>query len=84
MSILSAPYFHNEESAIAHLEGIVWANGIVCPKCGTVDNSGKLQGKTARAGLRKCYSCRKQFTVKVGTCLSPATFRCTSGFRLLT
>ena len=67
MSILSKPYFHNEAAAIAHLEGIIWANGIVCPKCGTVDRSGKLEGKTARAGLRKCYSCRKQFTVKVGT-----------------
>lgn len=67
MSFLSKPYFHNEAAAIAHLEGIIWANGIVCPKCGTVDRSGKLEGKTARPGLRKCYSCRKQFTVKVGT-----------------
>lgn len=67
MSILSKEYFHNEEAAIAHLESIVWADGVVCPKCGVIDNSGKLQGKTARAGLRKCYSCRKQFTVKVGT-----------------
>jgi transposase-like protein len=34
---------------------------------GVIDKSGKLQGKTARPGLRKCYACRKQFTVKVGT-----------------
>lgn len=67
MSILSKPYFHNEEAAVKHLESIVWANGIVCPKCGTIDGSGELKGKTARPGLRKCYSCRKQFTVKVGT-----------------
>jgi transposase-like protein len=67
MSILSAAYFHNEEAAVKHLENIVWANGIVCPKCGVVDNSGELKGKTARVGLRKCYACRKQFTVKVGT-----------------
>lgn len=67
MSILSAPYFHNEAAAVKHLESIVWADGICCPKCGVVDNSGELKGKTARAGLRKCYACRKQFTVKVGT-----------------
>lgn len=67
MSILSAPYFHNEKAAIKHLESIVWADGIVCPKCGTVDNSGELKGKSTRPGLRKCYACRKQFTVKVGT-----------------
>lgn len=67
MSILSATYFHNEEAAIKHLEGIVWADGVVCPKCGVVDNSAALKGKSTRPGLRKCYSCRKQFTVKVGT-----------------
>lgn len=67
MSILSAPYFHDETAAVAHLESILWADGIVCPKCGTIDKSGQLKGKTARPGLRKCYSCRKQFTVKVGT-----------------
>ena len=67
MSVLSKPYFHDEQSAIDHLESILWADGVVCPKCGTVDRSGKLQGKTARPGLRKCYACRKQFTVKVGT-----------------
>lgn len=67
MSILSAPYFHDETAAIKHLESIVWADGIVCPKCGVVDNSGELKGKSTRPGLRKCYACRKQFTVKVGT-----------------
>jgi transposase-like protein len=67
MSILSKPYFHNEEAAYAHLESIVWANGITCPKCGVADRSGKLNGTGLRIGLRKCYACRKQFTVKVGT-----------------
>lgn len=67
MSILSAPYFNDEVAAIKHLESIVWVDGIVCPKCGVVDNSNTLKGKSTRPGLRKCYSCRKQFTVKVGT-----------------
>lgn len=67
MSILSKAYFHNEAAAYEHLESIIWARGVVCPKCGVIDRSGKLKGKTARAGLRKCYACRKQFTVTVGT-----------------
>jgi transposase-like protein len=66
-SILSAPQFHNEEAAYAWVEARVWANGRVCPHCGTVDNSGKLQGKSTRIGTYKCYACRKPFTVKVGT-----------------
>lgn len=65
MSVLSAPYFHDE--AIAHLESIVWANGINCPKCGVIDEHYKIAGKSARPGLRCCKACRKQFTVKVGT-----------------
>ena len=47
MSILSAPYFHNEDAAIAHLESIVWANGINCPKCGVIDEHYKIAGKTS-------------------------------------
>jgi transposase-like protein len=66
-SILSAPQFHNEDAAYEWVEARVWANGRVCPHCGTVDNSGKLQGKSTRVGTYKCYSCRKPFTVKVGT-----------------
>lgn len=67
MSKLSSPEFHDEEAAIAHLESIVWADGAVCPHCGSVERLGRLKGKTARPGLWKCYNCRKQFTVKVGT-----------------
>ena len=67
MSILSKEYFHNEEAAIKHLESIIWADGVVCPKCGGVDKYYELKGKKCRAGLKKCGHCRKQFTVKVGT-----------------
>jgi transposase-like protein len=28
---------------------------------------GRLKGKTTRAGLHKCYACRKPFTVRIGT-----------------
>lgn len=67
MSILSAPHFHDEEAAYAFVEARIWANGRVCPKCGTVGESGPLKGKSTRIGVYKCYACRKPFTVKVGT-----------------
>lgn len=66
-SILSAPHFHNEEAAYAHIEARIWPNGPVCPKCGEIDRAGKLQGASTRIGTWKCYGCRKPFTVKVGT-----------------
>jgi len=67
VSVLSAPYFHDEKAAFAKLESIVWANGPVCPHCGGVERIGKLEGSATRIGVHKCYQCRKQFTVKVGT-----------------
>jgi transposase-like protein len=74
MSILSKKFFHDEKAAFAHLESILWADGVVCPHCGSVDRAGKLNGVkrkdgTVRHGLWKCYekACRKQFTVRVGT-----------------
>jgi transposase-like protein len=68
-SVLSAPHFHNEEAAYEYVEAHLWANGPTCPHCGNADAQriGRLQGKTTRAGLRKCYECRKPFTVKIGT-----------------
>lgn len=67
MSILSKPYFHDEEAAFAKLESIVWVNGPICPHCGAVDRISVIKGKSARIGLKFCGHCRKQFTVKVGT-----------------
>ncbi len=67
MSILSKPHFHNEQAAYEFVEARVWPNGRICPHCGSVDNSGKLKGKSTRIGVYKCYDCRKPFTVKVGT-----------------
>jgi transposase-like protein len=68
-SVLNFPHFHDETAAYAYVESILWADGPVCPHCGNCDAAkiGKLNGKTTRAGLRKCYECRKPFTVKVGT-----------------
>lgn len=70
MSVLSKPYFHNEEAAFTYLEGIVWADGAVCPHCGGVDRITKVKAnpeKRIRVGLWRCGNCKGQFTVKVGT-----------------
>jgi transposase-like protein len=67
MSALNAPHLHNEEAAYAYVEARVWPEGPVCPHCGGYDRIGKLEGKSTRIGVYKCYQCRKPFTVKVGT-----------------
>lgn len=65
MSVLSEPFFHDEAAAFAHVEATVWPNGPVCPHCASTEAPYDL--KATRVGLRKCRSCRKQFTVRVGT-----------------
>ncbi|EAQ37065.1 ISSpo8, transposase [Nitrobacter sp. Nb-311A] len=77
MSVLSKKYFHDEAAAFRHLEKLLWGNGVICPKCGEVDRAGRLEGVRgkngkARLGLWKCYGCRKQFTVRVGTVFESA------------
>ncbi len=66
-SVLSARVLQSEAAAIAWVEARVWPEGPVCPHCGGVERIGKMGGKATRIGLWKCYQCRKQFTVKVGT-----------------
>jgi transposase-like protein len=66
-SILSEPRFHNEAVAFEFVEAHLWPNGPVCKHCGEANRIGKLKGKTTRAGLYKCYACRKPFTVRMGT-----------------
>jgi transposase-like protein len=67
MSVLSKRYLHDEAAAFEHLEQVLWNGEPVCPHCGTMDCSTKLQGTATRIGVWKCRTCRKQFTVKVGT-----------------
>lgn len=70
MSVLSKPYFHNEEAAFAHLESKLWPEGPVCPHCGGVARITKVKAnpeKRIRVGLWRCGQCKGQFTVKVGT-----------------
>lgn len=69
-SKLSAPHFHDEAAAFAYLEGKLWPQGPVCPKCGGEGyalNGVKDKKGRVRLGLKKCRACRAQFTVRMNT-----------------
>ena len=54
--------FPDETSAIAYIEGLRWADGVVCPLCDS--------GRTSRmkdSQYHQCKDCRKKFTVRTGT-----------------
>ncbi len=64
---LSAEHFHNEQAAYDYVEKRLWPKGATCPRCGEQKRVSKMNGKSTRIGAYKCYSCRKPFTVKIGT-----------------
>ncbi len=64
---LTARIYHDVDAAREHLENIRWPDGAWCPHCGETEQITKLHGKSHRPGLYKCNSCRKPFTVTVGT-----------------
>lgn len=66
-SALSADHFHDEAAALAFIETRIWPNGPVCPRCGETNRVGRLNGKSTKLGMCKCYVCRKPFAVTVGT-----------------
>ena len=61
----------DENTARAFLESLRWPDGAVCPHCkhkGAYALAPRSQSRRpARNGVWKCRSCRKQFTVRVGT-----------------
>lgn len=67
MADIYVPEFTNEEAAIAHLEKSRWADGVVCPHCGSVSAT-RMAGKT-QAGYFQCNDCRDKFTCRTGTVL---------------
>ncbi|MGH1576388.1 IS1595 family transposase [Planktotalea sp.] len=78
MSVLSKAHMYDEAAAFKHVEGMLWADGPVCPHCGNCDKIYELKGVRSkpskknpegveRHGLKKCAECRKQFTVRIGT-----------------
>jgi transposase-like protein len=66
-SVLVQPIFRDDAAAYAKLESIIWPAGPVCVHCGEANRLGLLKGKATRLGLYKCYACRRQFRVTVGT-----------------
>jgi len=62
---LTAPIFHDEAAATAHMEADRWPEGAHCPHCGSL-NVHKMAGKT-QAGMFLCNDCRDKFTVRTGT-----------------
>jgi transposase-like protein len=63
--------FVDEDKAREFLENKRWPNGAVCPHCEckeTYTLTAKEGSKSpVRKGVHKCKSCRKQFTVRIGT-----------------
>ena len=66
-SLLNLKHLQDEEAAYAWVEAHLWPEGPVCGKCGSVERISKMKGKATRFGLYKCYACRSQFRVTVGT-----------------
>jgi transposase-like protein len=66
-SVLNAKHFQTQAAAFQYVEAHLWPNGPVCPRCGEKERVGRLNGKTTRPGLCKCYMCTKPFTVRIGT-----------------
>jgi transposase-like protein len=64
---LQSPAFTNETAAREAIEAVLWPHGPVCPRCGSLDRIGKVDGKSARPGLYYCGKCKRQFTVTIGT-----------------
>lgn len=67
-----APYFTDDKEARLYLERVRWPNGPACPHCGSKEKHYVLTGKSdsrasVRQGVWKCKTCRKQFSVTVGT-----------------
>lgn len=69
--VLLARKYSNDDKARKLLESWRWPNGVVCPRCDCKEAYAivsKPDSKTqVRKGLYKCKTCRKPFTVTVGT-----------------
>lgn len=62
------PIFHDETAARAWLEAQRWPDGVICPFCGLIGEAKALPADGALgAGWWHCNTCRKKFTVRVGT-----------------
>ena len=77
-SVLTEAYFQDEAAAFERLEAIVWKNraGLPAlrgngphwfPRWRSFQAEQENPEGVVRHGLRKCYDCRGQFTVRKGT-----------------
>ena len=71
-----AKQYSSEDEAYKFLESIRWENGIICPHCKSIGadyieaENGIRKTRTGKITYRRiwrCTSCRKQFSVLVGT-----------------
>jgi transposase-like protein len=67
MSPKSHTRFTNADAARRHLEGLLWLDGPICPHCRITGKATALKGKSTRPGVYWCNSCKKPFSVTVGT-----------------
>jgi len=87
MTNITDPIFTDETKAREHLEALRWPDGPYCPHCGEAERCSRINGKSARPGLHYCLSCKKQFTVTVGTVFERSKIPLTKwllGFALMT
>src|SRR5580692_4119859 len=64
-SLLEAiQYFSDEQVCIDTVAGMRWADGAVCPDCGT---DGPYYLASQKRWKCRMKTCRRQFSVKVGT-----------------
>lgn len=65
------PLFTDEDKAREFVESKRWPDGAFCPHCGCLEvyklTPKPTSKRPGRKGLYKCSSCRKQFTVRVGS-----------------
>ena len=83
---INDPIFHDDEKAREFLETQRWPNGPVCPHCGEKKDVHRMEGASHQPGMRYCRSCRKKFTVTVGTVMERSHIPLSKwmlGFRLM-
>ena len=84
---LTDPVFHDDEKARKLFEAWRWPDGPVCPHCGEWKDLHRMEGKSHTAGALYCRSCRKKFTVTVGTVMERSHISISKwmlAFRLMT
>src|SRR3954470_12262780 len=59
--------FTDPGAARRYLEALLWQSGPVCAHCRVAGKATALKGKSTRPGVYWCNSCKKPFSVTVGT-----------------